>query len=168
MKEIRKSETCPPTTATEGRASQSDKPSPPWSPKTVHARWILLMRPIKLVIVAILGSDEDECMNVDFRSKNQREWEWRMCILKGRDNWKTVFGGDWGINAEMLFSFSLSHSHLSYFHHFRVIYLLLFLWEKYKVSRWCLRTWKVLDSKNIYMENASNSMLRILQIVKIY
>jgi hypothetical protein len=62
---IKKCDTCPPTTATEGRASQSDKPSPPWSPKTVHARWILLMRPIKLVIVAILGSDEDENEGVD-------------------------------------------------------------------------------------------------------
>ena len=47
--------TWPPTTATEGRASQRDIPSPPWSPKTVQARWILLTRPIKLCIVAIFG-----------------------------------------------------------------------------------------------------------------
>lgn len=45
--------TWPPTTATEGRASQRDMPSPPWSPRTVQARWILLMRPIRLCNVAI-------------------------------------------------------------------------------------------------------------------
>lgn len=50
--------TCPPTTATEGRASQREPPSPPpWSPRTVQALCILLTRPIKLSIVAIdLGS----------------------------------------------------------------------------------------------------------------
>lgn len=45
--------TWPPTTATEGRASQRDIPSPPWSPNTVQALWILLTSPIKLSIVAI-------------------------------------------------------------------------------------------------------------------
>lgn len=45
--------TWPPTTATEGRASQSDNPSPPWSPRTVQARWIRFTSPIKLSIVAI-------------------------------------------------------------------------------------------------------------------
>lgn len=48
--------TCPPTTATVGSASHRDIPSPPWSPSTVQARWILLMRPIKLVMVAILSN----------------------------------------------------------------------------------------------------------------
>lgn len=46
--------TWPPTTATVGRASQRDIPSPPWSPNTVQARWILLTSPIKLSIVAII------------------------------------------------------------------------------------------------------------------
>lgn len=48
-----KMRTWPPTTATEGRASQSDNPSPPWSPRTVQARWIRFTSPIKLSIVAI-------------------------------------------------------------------------------------------------------------------
>ena len=45
--------TWPPTTATEGRASQRDIPWPPWSPRTVQALWILFISPIKLSIVAI-------------------------------------------------------------------------------------------------------------------
>lgn len=48
--------TCPPTTATEGSASQSvgrDDPSPPWSPRTVHALCIRFTSPIKLSMVAI-------------------------------------------------------------------------------------------------------------------
>ena len=52
-REKRMAETWPPTTATEGRASQRDIPSPPWSPRTVQALWILLTSPIKLSIVAI-------------------------------------------------------------------------------------------------------------------
>lgn len=47
--------TWPPTTATEGRASQRDMPSPPWSPRTVQALCILLTKPIKLSIVAIFA-----------------------------------------------------------------------------------------------------------------
>lgn len=46
--------TWPPTTATEGRASQRDVPSPPWSPRTVQALWIRFTRPIKLSMVAIV------------------------------------------------------------------------------------------------------------------
>lgn len=53
----RREPTCPPTTATEGSASQrvgSALPSPPpWSPRTVQARWILLTRPIRLSMVVI-------------------------------------------------------------------------------------------------------------------
>jgi hypothetical protein len=49
--------TCPPTTATEGSASQREPspPPPPWSPRTVHARWIRFTSPIRLSMVAIPG-----------------------------------------------------------------------------------------------------------------
>jgi hypothetical protein len=54
--------TCPPTTATEGRASQSEpSPPPPWSPRTVHARWIRFTSPIRLSMVAIPGEAAREC-----------------------------------------------------------------------------------------------------------
>lgn len=54
---ILKKRTWPPTTATEGRASQSvgKAESPPQSPSTVHALCILLTNPIKLSIVAIIS-----------------------------------------------------------------------------------------------------------------
>jgi hypothetical protein len=59
MQQAAAARTCPPTTATEGSASQSE-PSPPapppWSPRTVHARWIRFTSPIRLPMVAILGA----------------------------------------------------------------------------------------------------------------
>lgn len=62
--------TCPPTTATEGRASQrvGRAPSaPPWSPRTVQARWILLTRPIKLSMVVIA-----ETLTLEFEARKRR------------------------------------------------------------------------------------------------
>jgi hypothetical protein len=107
------------------------------------------MRPIKLVIVAILGSDEkeglDECMNVDFRSNIrengseeyvfQREEITEKRFLAGIEELmlKCYFHFHYHISLSFFpfflffFFFDKTLSHLSYFHHFRVIYLLLFL-----------------------------------------
>lgn len=65
------SNTWPPTTATVGRASQRDMPSPPWSPNTVHALWILFTKPIKLSIVAISENVEkcSECWELGIGSQ---------------------------------------------------------------------------------------------------
>lgn len=71
--ELRTWQTCPPTTATEGRASQRDIPSPPWSPKTVQARWIRLTKPIKLSMVAIKRWKYGEDLR-DFWGKRRMEW----------------------------------------------------------------------------------------------
>lgn len=55
-REIKKSNgsaTWPPTTATEGRASQREENAlspPPWSPRAVQALWIRFTKPIKLSI----------------------------------------------------------------------------------------------------------------------
>lgn len=81
--------TCPPTTATEGSDSQREWEawSAPWSPRSVHARWIRLTREINESIVAIdsesgsgsgLGSDwgsdsgsDGEVLKVRMKKRNK-------------------------------------------------------------------------------------------------
>ena len=101
--------TCPPTTATEGRASHrvGRAPSaPPWSPRTVQALWILLTRPIKLSMVVISETLTPEFETRRRRKRRERKEKDRGAVKNegGECGWK--WGGLYGGHKVQPFFFS--------------------------------------------------------------
>ena len=79
----REIETCPPTTATEGRDSHrvGRAVSPPWSPRTVQALWILLTSPIKPSIV-VMHAKALALVTTKWELDSMKEGWWRKLKLR--------------------------------------------------------------------------------------